>query len=138
MILNLKEKKLVCSSSFGVDVQFGLTDFISTMSQPSWVWENGMDFPKLYSWDRRAREEIFSLFNYNDALQFRATLDLESPNFENFSLPLLCKSDLKNTMGLSNYCEVAQNLPDIGTTLNLMSWANHPTNFDNFINLNLQ
>lgn len=108
------------------------------MSQPTWVWENGMEFPRLYSWNREARDEILSFFGYQKDLQFRALLDLESPTFENFSLPILCTSDLGEKVGLSNYCELAENLPDIRTTLKLMQWAKHPLKFDNSANWNLK
>ena len=100
------------------------------MSQPGWVWTNGMDFPRMYSLESGAREELLDLFNYNDQLQFRALLDLEAPNFENMSLPSLCNTDLKVSEGLSKYCELVEVLPSLETTMKLMSLAKHPLNFE--------
>ena len=50
--------------SGGMEFDYGLTDFISTMSQPAWVWTNGLDFPRLYSWSEDARKEILNLLRY--------------------------------------------------------------------------
>ena len=47
-----------------MEFDYGLTDFISTMSQPAWVWTNGLDFPRLYSWTEDTRKELLNLFKY--------------------------------------------------------------------------
>ena len=55
----------------GVDVKIGLSDFVSVMSQPPWVWNSNYDFPRLYSWSEGAKQPIFSLFNYDLTQSFR-------------------------------------------------------------------
>ena len=117
----------------GIETKFGLTDFISSMSQPSWVWSNGWDFPRLYTWDDDAKTELFNLFNYDSSLLFRGQLDLEEPNFENISLPELCNSDQ-----FPNYCNISEDVPDLLTTMHLMNLAKFPLNVKDIIKENLQ
>lgn len=83
------EKKILKEIS-GVDVKLGLSDYISNMAQPAWIWTKNYDFPRLYSWDKKAKTSIFSLFNYDLAQSFKGNLRLSAPNFETFSLPTLC------------------------------------------------
>ena len=106
-----------------MNVEMGLSDYISTMSQPAWVWQEGLDFPRLYSWSDSAREEIYHLFNYDQLSSVRDDLQLELPDFENLSLSSLCKSVQTN---LTNYCSLAEHLTSLETTLDMMSLASHP------------
>ena len=85
---------IFCPLSFsgGIDVQFGLSDYIQSMALPSWVWSNGLDFPRLYSWDQKARDELLELLKYDKSVQQRGLLNLELPDFQNLSFPNLCDS----------------------------------------------
>ena len=96
------------------------------MSKPSWVWSSGLDFPRLYSWDYKATEELHSLFQYDSSLSHRGFLELEVQNFENLSLPSLCSS---NSEKLNNYCKIAASVPNLQTTMELMTLAKFPLGF---------
>ena len=109
-----------------MDVEIGLSDYIYTMAKPSWVWSSGLDFPRLYSWDDDAREELLKLFNYDTSLSHRGFLELEIPDFENLSLPSLCNSE-----NFQNYCKIASNIPNLKTTMALMNTAKFPLRFSN-------
>ena len=87
-------RSFFCLLSFsgGIDVQFGLSDYIQSMALPSWVWSNGLDFPRLYSWDQKARDELLELLKYDKSVQQRGLLNLELPDFQNLSFPNLCDS----------------------------------------------
>ena len=98
------------------------------MALPTWVWTEKLDFPRLYSWSDSAREEMFRLFNYDTSLSQRALLELTEPNFQNISLPNICSKEGNNE--LTNYCQLAENIPDIYTTMNLMNIAKFPQSFD--------
>ena len=99
------------------------------MALPTWVWTEELDFPRLYSWSNAARDEIFRLFNYDTSLTRRDFLELIEPDFENFSLPSICSNSDKGT-NLTNYCQLANDIPDILTTMNLMNMATFPQTLD--------
>ena len=99
------------------------------MALPTWVWTEKLDFPRLYSWSNAARDEIFRLFNYDTSLTRRDFLELIEPDFENFSLPSICSNSVKST-NLTNYCQLANDIPDILTTMNLMNMATFPQTLD--------
>ena len=99
------------------------------MALPTWVWTEKLDFPRLYSWSNAARDEIFRLFNYDTSLTRRDFLELIEPDFENFSLPSICSNSVKST-NLTNYCQLANDIPDILTTMNLMNIATFPQTLD--------
>ena len=96
----------------GVDVKIGLSDYISNMAQPPWVWTTNYDFPRIYSWEKQARDSILSLYNYDQAQTFKGNLRLSAPDFENFSLPSLC-TDPATRSNYTKYCEIVENLPDM-------------------------
>ena len=112
----------------GRDLKYGLTDYISAMALPTWVWTEELDFPRLYSWSKAARDEMFSFFNYDTSLRQRDFLELIEPDFENFSLPDICGDNGKTE--LANYCQLAEDIPDIFTTMNLMNLAKFPQSLD--------
>ena len=89
------------------------------MSLPSWVWIEGQDFPRLYSWEDKARDEIMKNFQYQNGKISRANLELHSPNFETFSYGQWCST----SNNLSTYCSLSNNLPDLEITHQLMSLA---------------
>ena len=123
------EKEILKEISGGVDVKIGLSDYISNMAQPPWIWTTNYDFPRLYSWEKAAKEPILSLFNYDQAQSFRGILRLSEPDFEKFSLPTLC-SDPASRNNYSGYCQLAENLPDLTTTMHLMHLAEYPLDFN--------
>ena len=100
------------------------------MALPTWVWTEKLDFPRLYSWSNAARDEIFHLFNYDTSLTRRDFLELIEPDFENFSLPSICSNGDKSKTNLTNYCQLAKDIPDILTTMNLMNMATFPQTLD--------
>ena len=126
-------EKTVMRDISGVETDFGLSEFISMMSHPAWVWRKELEFPRLYSWSQEAKDEIFKLFNYDSTLIFRGLLKLEEPNFENFSLPLACK---EQDSKLKNYCNMLEKLPDLETTMNLMHLAKFPVKIKDSISKN--
>ena len=105
------------------NVLMGLSDFVSIMAQPAKVWRSQFDFPRLYSFNRKTQEEIFSIFNYNERLTIRNQQELTAPNFVNFSLPSYC---IGQDSGENEYCKLSENLPDLKTTLTLMNLAQYP------------
>ena len=113
---------LFCSS---VQTEIGLSDYVSVMAKPSWVWTNAWDLPKLYSWEQKTKLELFDLFNYDQRLQ--KLNNLKEPNFEKFSLSSLCKGE--NNVLLKRYCKVTKTLPDLQTTMILMQLAKFPLSF---------
>ena len=116
-------EKEILSNLSGKDVKIGLSDFVSVMSQPSRVWSSQLDFPRLYSLERSAQSEIFSLFNYDERLGLRTQQRLQTPDFEKFSLPSFC-SGLES--GQVQYCNITKQLPDLWTTMAMMNLAKHP------------
>ena len=94
------------------------------MALPSWVWSNGLDFPRLYSWDQKARDELLELLKYDKSVQQRGLLNLELPDFQNLSFLDLC--DSKN---FEHYCKLYANIPDLKTTMDFMNIAKFPSKF---------
>ena len=85
------EKEILSNISNSEDMmKIGLSDFVSVMAQPDRVWSSQFDFPRLYSLERPAQSEIFSLFNYDERMTVRTQQELQPPAFENFSLPSYC------------------------------------------------
>ena len=111
----------------GKNVNMGISDFISVMAQPSFIWKEKYEFPRLYSWDSTAKNQIFNLFNYLDNLAFRGELELKEPDFEQFSLPTLCS---KRRNEFSCYCDLVENLPDLDIIMHLMHLAEYPLDFN--------
>ena len=109
------------------DVQIGLRDFITGLSQPIRAWKSGFDFPKLNSWSHEAKMEIFKLFNYDESLFFRGIIDVVMPDFQNVIKSPLCRNAEFNN--LTNYCEIVKRLPDLKTTMSLMHLAKYPLEF---------
>ena len=95
------------------------------MAKPPWVWTNGWDFPKLYTWEYKAKMELFDLFDYDPDLE--ELNNLKEPNFETFSLPSICKG--ANNVLLKRYCKVTKHIPDLHTTMLLMQLAKFPLTF---------
>ena len=95
------------------------------MAKPPWVWTNGWDFPKLYTWEYKAKMELFDLFDYNPDLE--ELNNLKEPNFETFSLPSMCKG--ADNVLLKRYCKVTKHIPDLHTTMLLMQLAKFPLTF---------
>ena len=117
----------------GKKANMGLTDFVSAMALPSSIWKEKFEFPRLYSWDNIARNQIFSLFNYlpYPLTDSRANLKLKEPDFENFSLPTLCSERRNDFLG---YCDLVENLPDLDVIMYLMHLAQYPLDFNENIN----
>ena len=116
-------EKEILSNLSRKDVKIGLSDFVSVMSQPSTVWSSQLDFPRLYSLERSAQSEIFSLFNYDESLGLRTQQRLQSPDFEKFSLPSYC---IGPESGQVQYCNITKQLPDLRTTMAMMHLAKYP------------
>ena len=122
--INAFEREVLSDIS-GIDVDIGLTEYISLMSQPAWVWKENYDFPRMYSLSEETREELQTLFNYDKTLRFSEKLKLKMPNFEKFSLPTACRGN----QNFSNYCKLLEKLPDLQTTMHFMNLAKFPLNF---------
>ena len=123
------EKEILKEISGGLDVRISLSDYISNMAQPAWIWTTNYDFPRLYSWEKAAKDPVLSLFNYDQTQSFRGNLRLSAPDFQTFSLPTLC-TDPASRLNYTGYCELAENLPDLETTLHLMHLAEYPLDFN--------
>ena len=119
-----------------VETDIGLTEYISLMAQPAWTWREPWDFPRLYSWNSEARDEIMKLFNYNNDALFRGLIELHEPNFENFSLPTICDNE-ENEI-LTNYCKMLKTLPSLQTTMDLMFLATFPLNINDNLSNNFK
>ena len=104
------------------------------MSQPSWIWSEIYDFPRLNSFDDLARKEIQTFFNYDTKLEYSENLKLKKPKFKKWSLKNICTG--QGNTNFTNYCKLANNLPDLTSTMQLMSLAMSPTKFDNSFNAN--
>ena len=105
------------------------------------------EFPRLYSWTKKAKQSIFSLFNYMENASFRGDLKviiiiiiiiivinvfflkLSEPDFETFSLPSLC-SDVQRRAQFEDYCRLSESLPDLGDVMHLMHLAEYPLDFN--------
>ena len=126
-LLNFEREMLQDIS--GKTANIGITDFISAMALPSFIWKDQFEFLRLYSLDDTARNQIFSLFNYlpYPLTNNRIDLRLKEPNFENFSLPMLC-SERRNSF--SGYCDLVETLPDLKVIMHLMHLAQYPLNFN--------
>ena len=111
----------------GKKANIGISDFISVMAQPSFIWREKYEFPRLYSWDETAKNQIFALFNYLLNATFRGEIELQEPNFEQFSLPTLCS---ERRSQYSGYCDLAENLPDLDVIMHLMHLAEYPLDFN--------
>ena len=112
----------------GKKAHMGISDFISVMAQPSFIWREKYEFPRLYSWNDTAKNEIFSFFNYLQNATFRGEIELKETDFEtDFSLPTLC-SEKRNLF--SGYCDLAENLPDLDVIMHLMHLAEYPLDFN--------
>ena len=116
-------EKEILSNLSGKDVKIGLSDFVSVMSQPERVWSSQFDFPRLYSLAKPIQSEIFSLFNYDDKLTVRTQQELQTPDFENFSLPSYCSGPESDQV---RYCNLTKQLPDLRTTMAMMHLAKYP------------
>ena len=117
------------SFSSGKDTAIGLTDFMTLMSQPSWIWSDIYDFPRMNSMDDLARKEIQTFFNYDTSLEYAENLKLKKPNFEKDFLKSVCNGQFYNA-NFTNYCKMLQNLPDLQLTMQLMNLAMSPNSFD--------
>ena len=93
------------------------------MAQPEKVWTSPLDFPRLYSLERPAQLEIFSLFNYDENLTVRIQQELQSPDFENFSLPSYCSGPGSDQV---QYCNLTKQLPNLRTIMAMMHLAKYP------------
>ena len=116
-------EKEILSNLSGKDVKIGLSDFVSVMSQPERVWSSQFDFPRLYSLAKPIQSEIFSLFNYDEKLTVRTQQELQTPDFDNFSLPSYCSGPESDQV---RYCNLTKQLPDLRTTLAMMHLAKYP------------
>ena len=99
------------------------------MSQPSWIWSEIYDFPRLTSLNDLVRKEIQTFFNYDSRLEYSENLKLKKPNFEKDSLKSVCNTNFYSA-NLTNYCKMLQNLPDLQLTMQLMNLALSPPSFD--------
>ena len=115
--------------SSGKDTAIGLTDFMTLMAQPSWIWSDIYDFPRMNSMDYLARKEIQTFFNYDTSLEYAENLKLKKPNFEKDFLKSVCNGQFYNA-NFTNYCKMLQNLPDLQLTMQLMNLAMSPNSFD--------
>ena len=79
------------------------------MAQPTSIWKDGEEIKQLHSLNEKAREELLLLFNDKNS----TTLEQETQ---------ICSG----SRNLPNYCALANNLPDLKTTLQLLSLAKHP------------
>ena len=113
----------------GSDEDIGLSDFMLLMSQPSWIWSEIYDFPRINSLNDLARKEIQNFFNYDTNLEFSENLKLKKPKFKKNSMKTVCNG--QGNTNFTNYCKLVNNLPDLTTIMQLMSLAMSPTNFDN-------
>ena len=119
----------------GVSVDYGLTDYVSTMALPARVWTDWTELPRLYSWNDAARDELLALFNYDNELWFRGLLSLKEVNFETFDLPSRC--DKKNN-NMTEYCKLSKILPNLKVTMDMMNLASSPLNFESKLKQNLK
>ena len=119
----------MCIFSSGMDAAIGLSDFMTIMSQPSWIWSEIYDFPRLTSLDDLVRKEIQTIFNYDTSLEYSENLKLKKPNFEKDSLKSVCNTNFYSA-NLTNYCKMLQKLPDLQLTMQLMNLALSPPSFD--------
>ena len=103
------------------------------MSNPSWVWNKPYEFPRFYTWNDTAKEELFALFNYIESpdIFFRGMFKLTKIDFETFDLPNLCEDVSRN---MSEYCRIAEKIPDLEATLDMMNLASNPM----YLNENLK
>ena len=113
----------------GTDTAIGLSDFLTIMSQPSWIWSEIYDFPRLTSLNDLVRNEIQTFFNYDTSLEYSENLKLKKPNFEKDSLKSVCNTNFYSA-NLTNYCKMLQNLPDLQLTMQLMNLALSPPSLD--------
>ena len=121
--------KEILSDISGKDVQIGLSDYISVMAQPAYIWREKYEFPRLYSWNASARDSIFHLFNYMNNASFRGDIKLTQPNFETFSLATLCTDPDRRIM-YEDYCNITENLPNLESMMQLMHLAEYPLSFN--------
>ena len=110
------------------EISFGLTDFIITLLQPAWIWESGLEFPRLYSWNKDAVTDIHNLFQYNTNASSRGNLLLETPDFQ--TDPQLSTLD--------GYNQLSKNVPDLDTTMQLMGLALNPSKTESVMFENLK
>ena len=99
------------------------------MSLPAWVWSNGMDFPRLYSWSNKARKELMDFLHYDYGLTLRSLQDLHTPQFENISFASIC-DDRGASFNLTEYCKLSESIPNLEITMSLMNLAKFPLDFD--------
>ena len=102
---------------------------MTLMSQPSWIWSEIYDFPRMNSLNDLVRKEIQTFFNYDTTLEYSENLKLKKPNFEKDSLKFICNSQFYSA-SFTNYCKMLQTLPDLQRTMQLMNLAMSPTSFD--------
>ena len=102
---------------------------MTIMSQPSWIWSEIYDFPRMNSLNDSVRKEIQTFFNYDTNLEYSENLKLKKPNFEKDSLKFICNSQFYSA-SFDNYCKMLQTLPDLQLTMQLMNLAMSPTSFD--------
>ena len=119
----------ILSDISGQDVEIGLSDYISLMAQPPYIWREKYEFPRLYSWSQPAQDSIFTLFNYMKNASFRGDLKLTEPNFETFSLTTLCTDPDRRSL-YEDYCRMTENLPDLELMMHLMHLAEYPLSFN--------
>ena len=122
-----KFEKLVLQEISGVDPSISLTDYITLMSQPAKVWSDKYDFPRMLSLEDEAKNELYDFFNFDTSVDYRFKLKLKVPNFETISMSSLCNGNENFT----NYCQILEKLPNLETTMHLMSLASNPLGFEN-------
>ena len=104
-------------------MDIGITDFIRSLSRPSWVWADKYDFPWLPSVDTDIEKLILNMFNLNPSIH-RDKVKIIVPNFEKMSIATFCTDPSNDTV--KKYCELAENLPEIEDIMQLMFLASSP------------
>ena len=111
----------------GNDANIGLTEFISLMSLPPLVWREKYEFPRFYTFDDASKTQLNKLFNYGLNETFRGNIKLKIPNFEDFSLPAMCR---ERRAEYAEYCDLEDNIPDLNTIMHLMHLSEYPLDWN--------
>ena len=123
------EKNVLADLIGSDDFEMGLTDFISLMSQPPWIWTQPYDFPRMYSLKSETRKEIQDVFKYDNSVFYSEDLNLKLPDFGKLSMSSICENE--NNFNFTDYCQLTNSLPDLQTIMHMMSLAKFPNTFEN-------
>ena len=105
----------------GVDMEVGLSEFITLLSTPADMFNKPLEIPGLNTFPKEVRHEVMKLFNYSHLID-REDQKLNQPDLK----AKICSQENFAPSNLASYCRQAKKLPTIEKIMPLLRLAKHP------------